>query len=104
MVVMHQDRLLTKAYRAKWEPLEDMTCPSCLNGEETTSHIMVQCPIAAQVWHLLGRMSDFDDRSSTTVPRRQTSATPGPNRSRHAKSLNFSPGIRDSLVPSRILA
>jgi ribonuclease HI len=47
------DRLLTKARLARWQ-LGNSFCHSCTQFEETTIHVMRDCPIAVNVWrHLL---------------------------------------------------
>jgi hypothetical protein len=47
------DRLLTKSWLARWQ-LGNPFCHSCHQFEETTTHVMRDCPIAVNVWrHLL---------------------------------------------------
>ncbi|KAK1264156.1 hypothetical protein QJS04_geneDACA008656 [Acorus gramineus] len=57
--LMYQRKLLTKAYRAKWAPNEDATCQICGGGLETTDHLMLECPVAIQIWSRLTGATDF---------------------------------------------
>ncbi|KAK4431277.1 hypothetical protein Salat_0889800 [Sesamum alatum] len=44
--------LPTLSELAKWRTDMDKSCAMCGNPEETTRHIMVECPFAQQLWAL----------------------------------------------------
>ncbi|KAK1292716.1 hypothetical protein QJS10_CPB17g01023 [Acorus calamus] len=59
--LVYQDKLLTKSYRAKWAPREDKTCLTCGGGEETTTHIMIDCPMAKLIWKRVSEATELKD-------------------------------------------
>ncbi|KAK1319376.1 hypothetical protein QJS10_CPB04g01494 [Acorus calamus] len=65
MWLMYQEKLLTKAYQARWVFQANTTCQVCNGGVESASHIMVECPFAKQVWQHLVGMMEFRDGSSS---------------------------------------
>jgi ribonuclease HI len=54
---MVHDRLKTKARLASWQ-IGDSCCNTCLLFDETTLHVLRDCPIAANVWHHLLTVHD----------------------------------------------
>jgi hypothetical protein len=50
---MAHDRLKTKARLARWQ-IGNSLCNGCLHFDETTIHVLRDCPIATNIWrHLL---------------------------------------------------
>ncbi|KAK1321516.1 putative ribonuclease H protein [Acorus calamus] len=45
-----QDRLLTKARRARWRPQESELCVLCNEDRETTFHILCECKFSRSLW------------------------------------------------------
>lgn len=54
--VLH-DRLLTNAGKSRWG-LGSANCAFCTGMEETTLHVLRDCPLASEMWHHLVKVGD----------------------------------------------
>ncbi|KAK1258442.1 hypothetical protein QJS04_geneDACA006646 [Acorus gramineus] len=48
------ERLLTRAYRARWAPNDSKACPLCAEPLETAQHLFCTCPVSRELWDEVG--------------------------------------------------
>ncbi|KAK1283506.1 hypothetical protein QJS10_CPB21g01142 [Acorus calamus] len=51
------ERLMTRAYRARWAPEDSTVCALCSGATETAEHLFCTCEVAREFWSLVGRFT-----------------------------------------------
>ncbi|KAK1315600.1 hypothetical protein QJS10_CPA05g01348 [Acorus calamus] len=54
MWMAFQNHLLTKEYRARWNPTASTQCEICYAASESTDHLFGQCPTLVPLWRMVG--------------------------------------------------
>ncbi|KAK1261940.1 putative ribonuclease H protein [Acorus gramineus] len=60
MWLVYHERILTKAYLAKWSTNINLACGLCGETEETVEHLFLLCPIAKEAWRWLCLATGMD--------------------------------------------
>ncbi|KAK1299594.1 hypothetical protein QJS10_CPB13g00924 [Acorus calamus] len=53
------ERLVTRAYRARWAPNDSMACPLCAEPLEIVLHLFCTCPVTKEFWEEVGAQTGF---------------------------------------------